>query len=119
MNSEQQSTLENSSNARARDPFQGEHLLSWSVFNRDLSQLEFFRRVLEEAMDETVPALERLKFLAVLISNLDEFFMVRVSGLKEMLGISGLGAMPGELTPLLFANEHWQAQLRRRHSLQT
>jgi polyphosphate kinase len=76
-----------------------DHFLAWSVFNRDLSQLEFFKRVLEEAADESVPVLERLKFLAVFVSNLDEFFMVRVSGLKEMLEIKDLQPMPGELTP--------------------
>ena len=76
-----------------------EHFLAWSVFNRDLSQLEFFKRVLEEAADESVPALERLKFLAVFVSNLDEFFMVRVSGLKEMLEIKDVQPMPGELSP--------------------
>src|SRR5215210_4265828 len=76
-----------------------DHFLAWSVFNRDLSQLEFFKRVLEEAADESVPVLERLKFLAVFVSNLDEFFMVRVSGLKEMLGINDIQPMPGELTP--------------------
>ena len=76
-----------------------EHFLAWSVFNRDLSQLEFFKRVLEEAADESVPALERLKFLAVFVSNLDEFFMVRVSGLKEMLEIKDIQPMPGELNP--------------------
>jgi polyphosphate kinase len=72
---------------------------SWSVLNRDLCQLEFFRRVLEEATDKTTPVLEKLKFLGVFASNLDEFFMVRVSGIKEMLGIDDLGPMPGELTP--------------------
>jgi polyphosphate kinase len=77
-----------------------EHFLAWSVFNRDLGQLEFFRRVLEEATDESLPVLERLKFLAVFTSNLDEFFMVRVSGLKEMLDIKDYPPMPGELTPV-------------------
>ena len=72
---------------------------SWSVLNRDLCQLEFFRRVLEEATDKSTPALEKLKFLSIFSSNLDEFFMVRVSGIKEMLGIEDLGPMPGELTP--------------------
>src|SRR5215204_3349639 len=72
---------------------------AWSVLNRDLCQLEFFRRVLEEATEESTPVLEKLKFLAVFSSNLDEFFMVRVSGIKEMLTIEDIGPMPGELTP--------------------
>jgi len=53
------------------------------LLNRELSLVEFFRQVLDEARDERNPLLERLRFLTIFSSIVDEFFMVRVSGLKE------------------------------------
>jgi polyphosphate kinase len=67
--------------------------------NRELSMLEFQKRVLEEAQDETNPLLERVKFLAIVGSNLDEFFMVRVSGLKKQVDAGVLDLPPDGMTP--------------------
>jgi len=67
-------------------------------FNRELSLLEFHARVLEEALDNSNPLLERLKFLSIFSSNLDEFFQIRVSGLKEELGDANIVSHDG-LTP--------------------
>jgi len=67
--------------------------------NRELSWLDFDARVLHEAFDERNPLLERLKFLAIFSSNLDEFYMVRVAGLRRQVAAGVTSTPPDGLTP--------------------
>jgi len=70
-----------------------------AYLNRELSWIEFNSRVLDEALDPSQPLLERLKFLSIFSTNLDEFFMVRVSGLQEQLEANPMLLSPDGLSP--------------------
>ena len=67
--------------------------------NRELSLIEFNRRVLAQAKDESVPLLERLRYLSISSSNLDEFFEVRVSGLKQKIALGSTQTGPDNMSP--------------------
>ena len=67
--------------------------------NRELSLLQFQRRVLAQAADPAMPLLERLRFLCIVSSNLDEFFEVRVAGVKEQMCLGSLTMTTDGLTP--------------------
>jgi len=71
-----------------------------NFFNRDLSWVEFNRRVMDEALNPELPLLEKVKFISIFFSNLDEFYMIRVSGLKEQIAANILEPTIDGLTPL-------------------
>ncbi|MFZ9670705.1 MAG: sigma factor-like helix-turn-helix DNA-binding protein [Burkholderiaceae bacterium] len=72
---------------------------SSTLINRELSLLEFNQRVLAQAQDASVPLLERLRFLCISSSNLDEFFEIRVAGIKQLQESSPGSLSPDGLTP--------------------
>ncbi|HZM36077.1 MAG TPA: polyphosphate kinase 1 [Burkholderiales bacterium] len=81
------------------------------LLNRELGILAFNRRVLAQAADEAVPLLERLRFITIVSSNLDEFFEIRVAGLKESIKLglpepSADGRSPAEVFPAIAAEAH-------------
>jgi polyphosphate kinase len=95
-------------NRRAEKPTSQSAIVQ-PFFNRELSLLEFHSRVLEEALDSSNPPLERLKFLSIFASNIDEFFMIRVSGLKEEIEQEIEELSPDGMTPA-----EQLAEIRRR-----
>ena len=70
-----------------------------NYINRELSFLEFNQRVLDQALDESVPLLERLRFLSISSANLDEFFEIRVAGLKQLLELGAQQYAVDALSP--------------------
>ncbi len=88
---EQQMNINTEENVPLDDP--------GNFINSEISWLKFNRRILEEAMDEHQPLLERVKFLAICGSNIDEFFMVRVSSLQRQLAAGSIKANPDRMSP--------------------
>ena len=84
-----------------------------NFINRELSWLEFNRRVLEEAQDATQPLIERVKFLSIFSSNLDEFFEIRVAGIKQQIDSGSTDTGPDDLSP----TEIFQAITKTAHEL--
>jgi polyphosphate kinase len=100
-------------------PAEGATLDPALYINRELSWLEFNHRVLEEALDERHPLLERVKFLAIVSSNLDEFFMIRVAAIKEQIFAGVVEYSPDARTPaeqLRAIHERVETLVRRMRS---
>ena len=95
-------------------PVQGGDLPADRFLDRELSWLDFNQRVLELAEDATLPPLERAKFLAIFASNLDEFFMVRVAGLKRRIATGIAVRAASGLTPREVLENIWV----RAHAMQ-
>ncbi|HEY8888173.1 MAG TPA: polyphosphate kinase 1 [Gallionella sp.] len=88
--------------------------------NRELGQLEFNRRVLAQAEDASIPLLERLKYLCIVSSNLDEFFEIRVAGLMEQIKLGGIATSADGLTArqtLQLVREHAHQLIERQYQL--
>ncbi len=88
--------------------------------NRELGQLEFNRRVLAQAEDASIPLLERLKYLCIVSSNLDEFFEIRVAGLMEQIKLGGIATSVDGLTArqiLQLVREHAHQLIERQYQL--
>ena len=88
--------------------------------NRELGQLEFNRRVLAQAEDASIPLLERLKYLCIVSSNLDEFFEIRVAGLMEQIKLGGIATSADGLTArqiLQFVRERAHQLIERQYQL--
>ncbi|MGH2916466.1 MAG: RNA degradosome polyphosphate kinase, partial [Solirubrobacteraceae bacterium] len=88
--------------------------------NRELSWLDFNDRVLQLAEDESLPLIERLKFLAIFVTNLDEFFMIRVAGVHDQVdaGIDARGPDGLSPTEVLRAIHDQVRDQDRRHAYQ-
>ena len=109
-------TEEESSAVAAPEVVQSAHELFGepkNFINRELSWLEFNRRVLEEAQDPTQPLIERVKFLCIFSSNLDEFFEIRVAGIKQQIESETSDVAAAGLSP----TETFNQIQRRAHEL--
>ena len=96
----------------SREPGQRPEHNSW-YFNRELSWIEFNARVLDQMLDPDIPLLERLNFMTIVASNFDEFFMVRVAGLKRQVRGSNYTTCPTGMSP----REQLREISRRVHEL--